>query len=67
MEGGPTCEGLETEATLASQDSDGVFVRDVGIGASVGVGVWMDEVDRIRLVPGSAPDSESCCSLSSRG
>ena len=45
MEGGAMCKGLKTEATLASEDPDGVFVRDVGIGASVGVGACLDEVD----------------------
>jgi hypothetical protein len=47
MEGGAKCEELETEVTSASYDSDGVFGRDVGIGASVGAGAGVDVVDKI--------------------
>ena len=46
MEGGAKCEELETEATPASQDSDSVCIRDVGIGASVAVGACVDAVDK---------------------
>ena len=47
IEGGAKCEESETEAAPASSDSNGVFCRDVGIGAKVGVYPCVGEVDRI--------------------
>ena len=56
---------LETKATSALRDSEGVIGGDFGTGGIVGVGACVDAV-----VPGSAPVatiSESCRSLPSRG